>query len=95
MTGFVLLHTLLCAALFWASFCRSVHTSSATRREIRVAIWLQAMASIFAGAAPWLGSYRPTWPALLLLASMVLVQGVTSLLWRGGAPLDFQKRTSP
>lgn len=85
----VLLHTALCIALFWASFCRAVRTSSGTRPVIRAAICVQASAAIAAGAAPWLAGYRPQWPALALLASMVLVQTATSMLWRGGVPRPF------
>lgn len=84
-------HTALCAVLFWASFCRTVMTTHRTLAPVRAAICLQATAALVAGAAPWLWSYRPELPALVLLASMVIVQTVTALLWRGGVPCDFQR----
>jgi hypothetical protein len=94
MMAAVLLHTVLCIALFWASYCRAVHTSRRTRPVIRAAICVQASASLGAGAAPWLSGYRPEWPAIVLLASMVLVQAATSLLWRAGVPRQFDRSTS-
>uniref|UniRef100_UPI00196A74A2 hypothetical protein n=1 Tax=Caldimonas tepidiphila TaxID=2315841 RepID=UPI00196A74A2 len=65
-----------------------------TLPEIRGVFVLQASASIAGGGATLLDGYEPQWPSLVLLASMVAVQGVTSALWRDGVPMDFQRRSS-
>lgn len=85
-------HTTLCVGLLWASFCRACHTSSAsTRVSIRAAICVQAATALLAAAAPFLWGYAPSWPAVLLLASMLTMQAVTARQWRGGVPLSFQR----
>lgn len=99
------IQTTLCAVLVWASFYRARRTDRSTRRSVRAAICIQASAACTGAIAPWLLRYMPEalprWAQhhladavpLGLLASMVLVQTVTTVLWRGtGVPADFQKK---
>jgi hypothetical protein len=98
------LHLALSAALFWTCFCRqtrsTVHT---TRADIRAAFWLLSIAAVVIGVAPYASALLPelfppytiTWPDLLLLAGIVVVQGVTAQHWRDGVPVPFQREDGP
>ena len=101
-TSLVILQMLLAAALAHSCFCRLVRTDSETIREVRLAIWFEAMAAGLVLGAPvmplllpeadWEPGTTPTWIWLVLLLAAALVQIVTSRYWRGGVPVDFQKR---
>lgn len=98
MTGKVILHSLLCAALFYTAWCRIVHTDRQTRPYIRWAFSMLAIASIVLGIAPWAHKLWPwaarlqiTWSELLMLAAFVGVQVSTSFYWRHGVPRDFME----
>lgn len=94
------LHLALAAALFWTCFCRQTRsTVQTTRADIRAAFWLLSIAAIVIGVAPYAGLLLPdlfpiytvTWPDVLLLAAIVVVQAVTAQHWRDGVPLPFQR----
>ena len=101
-TSLVILQMLLAAALAHSCFCRLVRTDSETIREVRLAIWFEAMAAGLVLGAPvmplmlpdadWDAGTTPTWIWMVLLLAAALVQIVTSRYWRGGVPVDFQKR---
>ena len=102
-TPFVILQMLLAAALAYSCFYRLVLTDSETIREVRIAIWFKALAAGLVLGAPvmpllllpdadWEPGTTPAWIWLVLLAAAALVQIVTSRHWRGGVPVDFQKR---
>lgn len=80
-----------CLAIVYAGFCRLVHTSAATRWEVRASIALQT-ASAAAGAwAVLLRGYEPGWPPVLLVLSTVAVLAATSHAWREGVPRAYVK----
>lgn len=96
----LLLHVGLCAAIFWSCFCRQARaTAHSTRPQVRAAFALLGAASIALGIAPWAPAlwpecpdYAPSWPELLMLAAISVVQGVTAHYWRAGVPRDFQRK---
>ena len=51
-TPFVILQMLLAAALANSCFCRLVRTDSETIREVRLAIWFEALAAGLVLGAP-------------------------------------------
>ncbi len=95
------LQVLAAGSLAWSCFCRLVRTDAETIREVRLAIWFEAMAAGLVMAAPfmpalvpeaqWTTGTTPRWIWLVLLLAATLVQIVTSKYWRHGVPDDFQK----
>jgi hypothetical protein len=95
----LIVHTILCAAIFWSSWCRIVKTTkTATRRSIRWAFSMASGGSILIGAAPFVnyipgyGGYQIHWTTLVLLAGFAAVQLATSYHWRNGVPESFHMR---
>ena len=101
-TSLVILQMLLAAALVYSGFCRLVRTDSETIRVVRIAIWFEALAASLVLGAPvmplllpeadWEPGTTPTWIWLVLLLAAALVRIAISRYWRGGVPVDFQKR---
>nr|DAG84927.1 MAG TPA: hypothetical protein [Caudoviricetes sp.] len=100
-TVLVLLQVVMAMGLAYSCFCRLVRTDAETVREVRLAIWFEAMAAGMVAGAPivpllvqeitWSAGTTPRWIWLALLVSATLVQLVTSRYWRDGVPDDFQK----
>lgn len=92
-------HVVLCAAIFWSCLCRQARsTQHTTRPQIRAAFWLLSVASLTLGIAPWAQllwpewpAYSVTWPGLLMLLAVALVQMTTAHFWREGVPASFCK----
>lgn len=83
------LHEILSLVLFYTCFCRAVKTSKAVRPDVLAAFWLLGCIACLAMFAPLTFGYRPDWMSLSLLASIVIVQIVTSAHWRDGIPKEF------
>lgn len=99
---FLFFQLVFSAVLIWSCFCRLVVTDDQTVREVRLAIWLEGVASMLLLVAPilplmapktfvWVVFSTPSWAWLLLLASAMLVQVVTSKHWKHGTPTSFMK----
>jgi hypothetical protein len=96
----ILVQMVLAGALAHSCFCRLVRTDVDTVREIRLAIWFQALAAglvlgapvlpIFMREAQWPSGTTPRWIWVVLLVSATLMQIVASRYWRNGIPPDFQ-----
>lgn len=106
MPVLLVLQVVLAAMLAWSCFCRLVKTDHETVREIRLAIWFEAVAAGLVMAAPalpalvpqllgtgllrWEPGETPTWIWLVLLAAATGMQLVTARYWRHGTPTDFR-----
>ncbi|MCY1167119.1 hypothetical protein D9M73_70760 [compost metagenome] len=100
-TVMVLLQMVVALCLAYSCFCRLVRTDAETIREVRLAIWFQAMAAGLVAGAPilpllvpeitWRAGTTPRWIWLVLLVAATFVQVVASRYWRNGMPRDFQK----
>lgn len=97
----VVIQMVLAACLACSCFCRLVRTDCETIREIRMAIWFEAMAAGLVMGAPvipwlvpeitWHPGTTPRWVWLVLLVSATAVQIVTARYWKSGVPSVFQK----
>lgn len=89
----LVLHEILAVLLFLTCFARAVHTSSATTQPaILFSLWLLGVASIAMFAAPIvIRGWYPDLVSVLFLAAVVIMQVVTSRLWREGLPRQFRK----
>lgn len=93
---YVYLNFVLSGALWWTCFCRVVRTDTQTHMAVRSAFCLLAAAAVSSALAPF-GVLAPMVPAaepglmqLVLLAAMVIVQGLTAKFWKDGVPSHFQ-----
>lgn len=92
---YLTIQLLLAAAVLWASFCRLVHTSSETAREIRWAFFFEFVAAGFVLGAPvlpvlmpdlslWKPWTTPRWVWTALLGSMCVSNLATARYWLTG-----------
>lgn len=91
MTAHVIVHELLCIALFFTVFCRAVKTDQTVRTDVRFAFFILGIVSCMGMAAPLAWSHQPDLYQLALLAAVVLVQGVTAHHWQTEVPPQFVK----
>lgn len=92
-------HTALCGAVLYSSWCRIVATTKdRTRRSIRWAFSLASGGSLLLGLAPFAnyipcwGGYTIHWTTLVCLAGFAAVQIATAYHWRQGVPASFHMR---
>ena len=78
----------LCLALFWAVFCRSIRVDKTTRLDVRLALWLVGIASLFGLGAPIYG-WMPNLVTLVIVGSVVILQTVMARYWGEGVPERF------
>lgn len=88
MTAKLIFWEVLCAALFWSVFCRSVRTDTTTRLNVRLALLLVGLASLLGLGAPLYG-WVPDVVTILMVLSIVCMQLVTATYWRRGVPERF------
>lgn len=87
----LLLHTVLAAALVWSCVCRFTHTSKTnTRAPIRWAFSALAVYAAVSLFAPYASDWMPDAMSVLALAAITAVQVVTSFFWRHGVPVRFR-----
>lgn len=87
----LLLHELLCGALFWTVFCRCVRTDYRVRGDVRLAFVALGIVACIGMAAPLAWGVLPSAFTLLLLAAILAVQIVTSRYWCESVPDKFYK----
>lgn len=82
MTQQVLLvvHELLCVALFISAFCRAVPLSIQTRVEIRLMVLATGMTACVGVILP-LWNWSPGWFSILLLTVWVITQAIMDKHW--------------
>lgn len=68
----VILHELLCAALFYAAFCRALWAGRSTSIGVRCLIKMIGMVACAGMAAPLAFGYQPDWFSVALLGLVVL-----------------------
>lgn len=84
-------HEVLCAALFYTVFCRSVHLDSRAKTDIRAAFFALGVAALMGMVAPLAWAFEPTGWTIGLLSAILLVQAVTARHWGHGTPDQFLK----
>lgn len=89
MTASVVAHEVLCIALFYTVFCRSVSTSAKVKADVRFAFFVLGVVACMGMVAPVAWAYEPHPFALALLAAVVLVQIITAHHWSNGVPEQF------
>jgi hypothetical protein len=83
-----LLWELLCVALFWSVFCRSVRVDKTTMLDVRIALWLVGLASLSGLGAPLYG-WTPDLVTLIIVGAVVVMQAVMATHWQHGVPYQF------
>lgn len=78
----------LCLALLWSVFCRSVRTSTTTKISIRLAIWLLGLSALTGLGAPVYG-WEPDLVTFVMVTSIVILQLATAHHWFDGVPDPF------
>jgi hypothetical protein len=68
----VILHELLCAALFYGAFCRALWAGRSTKAGMRFLIKVIGMVACAGMAAPLAFGYQPDWFSVALLGLVVL-----------------------
>ena len=85
------LHELLCAVLLYSCFCRATKTNRETQIQVLLSFYLLSIAALVATFAPLVLGWEPDTVSLMLLASITLVQTVTSRFWQHSPPVAFQR----
>ena len=98
---FVIGQMTISAALFYSCFCRLVMTNVYTIREVRWALWYEAVASALVFMAPvlpmfvleldWRPGTTPLWVWMEMLLAATLVQIVRARYWVGGVRETLQR----
>ena len=81
---------ILCIALFYAVFGRSVRTDTTTRLSVRLSMWFVGISSLFGLAVPMYG-WSPDWVVIAMVGPLVFMQFVMSKHWVFGVPSQFVK----
>lgn len=88
MTLKLIVWEVLCVALFWSVFCRSVRTNKTTRLNFRLALLLVGLGSLLGFGAPLYG-WQPDSVTMIIVLSVVCMQVVTAAYWGHGVPERF------
>lgn len=91
LTPTIIIHEVLCLALFYGAFCRAVWANKQTQKRMRFVILMTGSVASLGMLAPIAWHYTPDWYALLLLATSVIAQLIASTNWRDGIPHIFQR----
>ena len=91
----IMLHELLCFALFYTVFCRAVRMDRSTRLDIRIALQVLGTVAAVGIAVPvhW-PAWRPDWWTLALLTAITGLQLITAHHWTRGVPAVFNKEST-
>ena len=71
---------LLCLALLYSVFCRSVHVRKSTHTAVRLALWVTGLCALVGLGAPVYG-WEPDLVSLCLLATVIAVHTVKMCTW--------------
>lgn len=91
MTPSLIAHEVLCVALFYTVFCRSVSTNDTVKADVRFAFFVLGVTACMGMVAPIAWGFEPHPFALALLAAVVLVQVITAHHWAHGVPDQFMR----
>ena len=84
----LILWEVMCIALFWSVFCRSVRVDATTRLDVRIALWLVGIASLVGLGAPLYG-WVPDVVTSVIVGAVVIMQAVMAHHWNHGVPNQF------
>lgn len=84
----------LCCAVFWATFCRLVHTNARTRISIRSAFWFAASVSSYVLGLTLLGKFHPSLEDVMVVGAFAAVLVATGRRWLQGVPVDYEHRST-
>lgn len=84
-------HELLCAALFWTVFQRSVSCCARVRVAVRMAFFGLGLVACAGMAAPLAWHYVPDAFTVALQIAVCAVEYVTAHYWAAGVPDPFYK----
>ena len=87
----LILHELLCLALFGTVFRRLVACSDIVRADVRLAFFALGIVACAGMAAPLSFGFLPSPFSVAMLAAVCLVELVTAHHWRSGVPEQFFK----
>lgn len=79
---------LLCMALFWSIFCRSIKVDQTTKLDVRLALWGVGVAALAGIGAPIYG-WHPDCVTIAIVTAIVVMQVVMAQHWRNGVPIHF------
>ena len=86
------IHVILCLALLYSQFCRAVKTDHTTRPSVLAAFYFLTVAVVVSLFAPLiLPGWQPSPDSILFLLAVLIVQAVTAVHWRHGAPHAFKR----
>lgn len=91
MTPSLIAHEVLCVALFYTVFCRSVSTDDRVKTDVRFAFFILGAVACMGLVAPIAWGFEPHPFALALLTAVVLVQVITAHHWAHGVPDQFMR----
>lgn len=87
----LILHELLCLALFCTVFRRLVVCSDIVRADVRLAFFALGVVACSGMVAPLSFCFAPSPFSSALLAAVCLVEMVTAHHWRAGVPEQFYR----
>lgn len=88
---FLILHELLCFAVFYSVFYRAVRSCAMVRMDIRFSFFSLGVVSAGGMVAPLAFGFVPSIFTLSMMAAVALVETVTAHHWAKGAPPRFCK----
>lgn len=91
----LVVYEIVCVALFYTCFCRSVRTDKDTITGVRLAFWGVASVTLFCAWLPTTGFFVVNWVDIAMPAAMLVVQLATAKHWRHGVPSAFQRCQCP
>lgn len=71
---------ILCLALLYSVFCRSIHVDKHTHPAVRLALWVTGLCALVGLGAPVYG-WAPDVVSLCLLSTVIAVHTVKMCLW--------------
>lgn len=87
----LIIHEMLCIALFYSVFCRAVRSCEKVRADVRFAFFLLGIVACVGMAAPLTWHFIPDLFTLALMAAVTVVQLVTAQHWAAGVHDRFYK----
>ncbi|MFZ2309590.1 MAG: hypothetical protein WAW73_19660 [Rhodoferax sp.] len=90
MNATLILWEIMCMALLWSVFCRSVRADKTTKLDVRLALLAVGTSALAGMAAPVYG-WVPDRVTLAIVGAIVFMQAVMAQHWRHGVPHQFIK----